>query len=57
MVERNFEMKSFPGDKCPRGTCDGVLVKRRNKFTGEYFLGCSNFPDCDHTEPIEEPEE
>lgn len=26
--------------------CGGTLVQRRNRRTGEYFLGCSRFPRC-----------
>ncbi|QJD69514.1 restriction endonuclease [Xanthomonas campestris pv. badrii] len=29
---------------CPR--CDSALVQRRNRRTGENFLGCSQFPRC-----------
>ncbi|WP_407473041.1 restriction endonuclease [Xanthomonas campestris pv. raphani] len=29
---------------CPR--CGSALVQRRNRRTSEYFLGCSQFPNC-----------
>lgn len=31
--------------------CGGTLTQRKSK-TGNFFLGCSNFPRCTHTEPI-----
>lgn len=34
--------------QCPR--CSSVLVRRRNRNTGQYFLGCSRFPGCRHTQ-------
>lgn len=39
---------------CPR--CDGKMVRRKNRETDEHFLGCSNYPRCKHTQPVE-PEE
>jgi ssDNA-binding Zn-finger/Zn-ribbon topoisomerase 1 len=50
-------MKSFPGDPCPRANCCGVLVERYNKIQHNKFLGCSRYPECDHTEPLEEENE
>jgi len=38
------------------GFCDGKLIKRINKVTGEQFLGCTNYPKCKYTQPLE-PEE
>ncbi len=35
---------------CPR--CGAPLVHRRNRSTGEHFLGCSRFPQCRYTQPI-----
>lgn len=35
--------------KCKK--CKNNLVQRKSK-TGNYFLGCSNYPKCNHTEPI-----
>ena len=34
-------------DRCPM--CSSVLVERRNRRTGEVFLGCSRFPGCRYT--------
>lgn len=31
--------------------CDGTLIQRKSK-TGNFFLGCSNYPSCTYTEPI-----
>lgn len=38
--------------KCPYGLCKGRLITRTNRNTGEKFLGCSNYPACDYTEPL-----
>lgn len=32
------------GNACPR--CGGAMVERRNRRTGERFLGCRRFPRC-----------
>ena len=34
---------------CP--DCGAPLTLRRNRRTGEHFLGCSDYPHCDFTEP------
>jgi hypothetical protein len=39
-------------EKCPRPKCNGYLVVR-TKFDRK-FLGCSNYPRCKHTKPIDE---
>ena len=36
---------------CPKCAPDRLVV-RRNKQTGHDFLGCSNWPQCDYTEPL-----
>lgn len=36
---------------CPKCAPDRLVV-RRNTNTGEEFLGCSNWPQCDYTEPL-----
>jgi restriction system protein len=35
--------------KCPN--CSGELVQRKSK-TGNFFMGCSNYPSCTYTENI-----
>ena len=35
------------GDKCPK--CNGRVMKRTNSKTGQYFYGCSKFPQCKWT--------
>ena len=41
------------GDECP--ACgDGEMVKRNNRQSGDDFLGCSNWPNCRHTEKFPE---
>lgn len=35
---------------CP--SCNGAMVKRKNRKTGESFLGCSRFPKCRGTRQI-----
>lgn len=39
------EGRMYEGAPCPM-ECGGRLVKRRNRKTGEEFLGCSNYPKC-----------
>lgn len=34
--------------------CGRPMVARINAATGSEFLGCSNWPDCRHTEKIPE---
>lgn len=36
--------------KCP--ACKSNLVVRNSKKNGNKFFGCSQFPTCNHTEPI-----
>lgn len=36
---------------------EGKLVKRKNRKTGEYFLGCSLFPKCKYTQKCEQEED
>lgn len=35
--------------------CGERMAPRKNKTTGEYFAGCTNFPDCRSTVPLDEP--
>ena len=37
---------------CPE--CGKPLFVRTNRETGQLFLGCSQYPECDHTEPLPE---
>lgn len=32
--------------------CGSILVLRYNPAKGKQFLGCSQFPRCNHTEPL-----
>ncbi len=34
--------------------CGQLLVVRRNRESGDDFLGCSQYPRCDHTQPLPE---
>lgn len=44
------DLKSVDGHShCPK--CGSVLVERRNRQTGETFLGCSQYPKCHFTQP------
>jgi ssDNA-binding Zn-finger/Zn-ribbon topoisomerase 1 len=38
--------------KCPRDGCPGRLVVRTNSRDNSVFLGCSEYPRCDYTEPL-----
>lgn len=43
--------KSKPVKKCPR--CQmGQLVIRTNQTTFQEFLGCTEYPFCQHSEPL-----
>lgn len=35
---------------CP--SCSGPMVRRRNRRSGEPFLGCARFPECRGTAPV-----
>lgn len=48
--EREIAELKRRGYGCP--ACDGALMKRRNRTTGEFFRGCSNFPRCKRTTPF-----
>ena len=37
---------------CPRCGPATAMVVRQNGETGEDFLGCANWPECKHTEPL-----
>ncbi len=39
-----------PEEACPR--CGRALVMRRNRTTGEAFLGCEGFPRCRYARPM-----
>ena len=41
------EEKSGERIKCP--DCDGPMVSRANRQTGERFWGCKSFPQCKGT--------
>ena len=47
-----------PGDlvsvRCPNCSADTKLIVKRNRKSGELFLGCPNWPSCKHTLPIPE---
>lgn len=49
-VEFKKEIKDTKNIIKPCPDCHGNLVKRNGKLGS--FLGCSNYPDCRHTEPI-----
>ena len=53
MRERAREMWQYVSTRnniCP--TCQSLLVKRTAKRTKKQFLGCSNYPECKHTQDI-----
>lgn len=47
----NQIQESTPAKERKCKTCGGTLVQRKSK-AGNFFLGCSNYPKCTHTEPI-----
>ena len=36
---------------CPK--CGARMVERINSATGELFMGCSRYPECAATQPIQ----
>ena len=53
MRTRAREMWQYVSSKsntCP--TCQSLLVRRTAKRTKKQFLGCSNYPECKHTQNI-----
>ncbi|KIM02922.1 MAG: nuclease [Sulfurovum sp. PC08-66] len=47
---KNLQSKYSNTSICPK--CGGELKKREVASTGNYFLGCSNFPKCRYTRDI-----
>lgn len=39
--------------ECICGSCRSALVKRQNRSKGTWFYGCSSYPKCIQTYPIE----
>lgn len=33
---------------------DGEMIVRQNRQTDEFFLGCSNYPSCKHSQNLPE---
>ncbi len=46
------EPEKVEGRSCPE--CGGELIIRKGRY-GK-FIGCNNYPDCRHVEPLEKPE-
>ncbi|MFO8156224.1 MAG: type I DNA topoisomerase [Pseudomonadota bacterium] len=46
------EPEKVEGRSCPE--CGGDLIIRKGRY-GK-FIGCNNYPDCRHVEPLEKPE-
>jgi len=47
-VNSRINYKKDPKITCAR--CGSVMTERKNRKTGEVFLGCSNYPKCRNTE-------
>ena len=45
-------LHNLPSNKCPQ--CGKLLKNRKNKQTGQPFIGCSNYPKCKYTKSIEQ---
>lgn len=43
--------------KCPIARCNGRLIIRTNRNTGQKFIGYENYPKCRYTEPIEKEDD
>ena len=46
-------VKVLEGQECP--SCGAVMVLRQGRFG--MFIGCSRYPECEHTELIDKPDE
>ena len=44
--DRKEELARIEREKFGKCTCGHCRVKRKNKITGQFFLGCSNYPKC-----------
>ncbi|MFW6008090.1 MAG: DNA topoisomerase I [archaeon] len=49
-IVKKLDIDTTTGEECPECE-DGELIKRSGK--NGTFLGCTNYPDCNHTEPVE----
>ena len=47
-----FENNKSTDIPCPE--CGGLLIVKTNRITEHQFLGCPNYPECNHTMPIPE---
>lgn len=46
--------KKNKGRKYRQCKCGGFMVRKQNRETKEYFLGCSTYPKCRNTKPLME---
>lgn len=44
--------KHITNRNCPHVDCNGKLIRKRNRMTGSYFLGCNKFPRCRYSQSI-----
>lgn len=45
--------EDLTGRNCPEAFCKGELVIRKNRNNNQKFIGCSKYPGCRYTEPVE----
>jgi len=50
MLPNNKQIERY----CPNCKPLVKLIVKTNSKNGNQFLGCPNWPDCNHTEPIPE---
>ncbi|PWB56051.1 MAG: hypothetical protein C3F06_01655 [Candidatus Methanoperedenaceae archaeon] len=48
IAPQNSTTSIYDTRKCP--LCQSQLILRQNKYDGTHFFGCSEFPQCRHTE-------
>ena len=51
-IKQRFEKPTVTSTKPICQRCGSILVKRKNKTTGETFYGCSSYPRCKYTAQI-----
>ena len=49
-----YKWNLYRFNHCPRSMCDWRMVMRTNKNDGSHFLWCSNYPNCEHSENLDE---
>lgn len=52
--KKNKLEKEYEYGRCKAPSCSGHMIKRHNRRDGSPFLGCSRYPKCNYTQPLDE---